>query len=64
MATFIYCFHSSGFHRLFSQVFKTVLLKLPHLITLLPGLDKSNEIHFAASWWALIIKGRCNTLFK
>ena len=23
---------------------------------------QSKEIHFAASWWALIIKGRCNTL--
>ena len=32
--------------------------------TLLPILDQSNEIHFAASWWALIISGRCNTLFK
>ena len=32
--------------------------------TLLPKLDQSNEIHFAASWWALIISGRCNTWFK
>ena len=24
--------------------------------------DQSNKIHFAASWWALIVKGRCNTL--
>ena len=38
------------------------ILKLPHLITLLPRLHQSNEIHFVASWWALIIKGRCNTL--
>ena len=50
----------------FTQVVfgENVLLKLPHLITLLPRLDQSNEIHFAASWWALIINGRCNTLFK
>ena len=41
---------------------KSNLLKLPPLITLLPKLDQSNEIHFAASWWALINKGRCNTL--
>ena len=32
--------------------------------TLLPKLDQSNEIRFAALWWALIISGRCNTLFK
>ena len=32
--------------------------------TLLPKLDQSNEIRFAAFWWALIISGRCNTLFK
>ena len=44
--------------KLFSEK-KSVLLKLPHLNTLLPRLDQSNEIHFAASWWALIIKGRC-----
>ena len=31
--------------------------------TLLPILDQSNEIHFAASWWALIISGRCNNTF-
>ena len=39
---------------------KSALLKLFHLITLLPRLDQSNEIYFAASWWALIIKGICN----
>ena len=55
----IYCFHPTCFHRR-----KSVLLKLYHLITLLLRLDQSSEIHFAASWWALIIKGRCNTLFK
>ena len=44
MATFIYCFH------------KSVLLKLPHLITILSRLDQSNKVHFAASWWAFIIK--------
>ena len=48
----------------FTQVVfrEKVLLKLPHLITFLLRLDQSNETHFAASWWALIIKGRCNTL--
>ena len=45
--------------KLFSRK-KSVLLKLPHLITPLPRLDQSKEIYFAASWWALIIKGRCN----
>ena len=59
MATFIYCFHSDCFHKK-----KPVLLKLPDLITLLRRLDRSKEIHFAVSWPALIIKGRCNTLFK
>ena len=47
--------------KLFSEK-KSVLLKLTPLITLLPRLHQSNEIHFVASWWALIIKGRCNTL--
>ena len=47
--------------KLFSEK-KSVLLKLPHLITLLPRLHQSNEIHFVTSWWALITKGRCNTL--
>ena len=46
--------------KLFSRKF--VLLKLTHLITLLPRLDQSNEIYFAGSWWALIIKGRCNVV--
>ena len=41
---------------------KSVLLKLTHLITLLPRLDQSNEIYFVASWWALIIKARCNVV--
>ena len=47
-------------------VYLLLSLKLfsPHLTTLLPGLDQSNEIHFATSWWALVIKGRSNTLFK
>ena len=49
--------------KLFSQK-KPVLLKLSHLITLLQRLDQSNEIYFAVSWLAFIIKGRCNTLFK
>ena len=49
--------------KLFSQK-KPVLLKLSHLITLVRWLDQSNEIHFASSWPLLIIKGRCNTLFK
>ena len=31
---------------------KSVLLELPHLITLLPRLNQSNEIYLAASWWA------------
>ena len=47
--------------KLFSEK-KSLSLKLTNLIVLLPRLDQSNEIHFAASWWALIIKGRCNTL--
>ena len=41
---------------------KSALLKLSHLITPFPILDQSNEIYFAASWWALIIKGRCNVV--
>ena len=43
-----------------------VLLKLPHLnlITLLRRLDQSNEIHFTASWSALIIKRRSNHLVQ
>ena len=41
---------------------KSVLLKLSHLITLLPRLDQSSKIYFAASWWALIIKARCNVV--
>ena len=49
--------------KLFSQNL-FVLLKLLHLITPILRLDQSNKIHFATSWWALIIKGRCNTLFK
>ena len=44
----------------FTQVVFTekvsVLLKLPHLITLLRRHEQSNEIHFSASWSALIIK--------
>ena len=55
---FIYCFQSS-----FSQK-KSVLLKLPNLITLLSRLDQSNKIHFAVSWWVLIVKRRSNTLLK
>ena len=47
--------------KLFSRK-KSVLLKLPHLITPLPRLDESKEIYFAASWWALIIKVRCNVV--
>ena len=47
--------------KLFSRK-KSVLLTLPHLITPLPKLDQSNKIYFAASWWALIIKGRCNVV--
>ena len=43
------------------SVKKSVLLKQPHLITFLPKLDQFNEIHFAASWWALI-KERCDKL--
>ena len=49
--------------KLFPQK-KSILLKLPHVITFLPRLAQSNEIHFAASWWAVIIKGRCITFFK
>ena len=41
--------------KLFSQK-KFVLLKLPHLITLL--------LRLATSWWSLIIEGRCNNLSK
>ena len=47
---FIYCFQSS-----FSQK-KSVLLKLPNLITLLSRLDQSNKIHFAVSWWYSLLK--------
>ena len=47
--------------KLFSRK-KSVLLKLSHLITLLPRLDQSSKIYFAASWWALIIKARCNVV--
>ena len=47
--------------KLFSRK-KSVLLKLSHLISLLPRLDQSNEVHVAASWWALIIKRRCDVV--
>ena len=49
--------------KLFSRK-KSVFLKLPHLITLLPRLDQSNEICFAASWWSLSIKGWCNVVTR
>ena len=59
----VYYFYLLLSLKLLSQK-KSVLLKLPHLITVLSRLDQSNQIHFAASWWAIIIKGRSNTLFK
>ena len=42
---------------------KSVLLKLPHLIILLPRLDRSNEIHFSTSHWghSLLKEALCSS---